>query len=275
MVPVLNVRVIRPAISEIMHVQYVTWDTIPVSLSPAGYRIYRTNDRSEWELLNPDGLYLYTEYRDTTAYKAPIRNTLEYRVTWVDASGTESDADEASVVSFAFPVETTWLQNYVRGNRYRKNWWLEQMGEDVILAKRYQAGTKCSCRNIRTGQQSRSFCDTCLGTGIVGGYRFFSTKLRVRSQTDQVKALVLGLDRPTDVVIWNVNYPPLLGGETGDFFVRRDGLRYAIQDVHGQVVSGLRQYQMGKASMIPPGDPIMRIPISDVEIPEAGVGAYL
>lgn len=260
MLPVPSVQVYGTLIPESDHVQDIEWGCIPSSLAPLMYHVYRSIDKSSWSRLDQSGIW-NNVFRDTTAYKNHTQ-VYYYAVTWEDQLGVESPVTEATMVRAHPVVRSAWVWNYILENQRRKRWWLNQVGEWVYLCKRKLAGTVCNaCRDVRTRQISSSFCTVCYGTGIEGGYVTFLTKLRLRSQTDTVKSLPLGLSLPQDIIAWNVDWPPLSGGELGDFFVREDGGRYVLQDVHGQSIQGYRQYQMAKVAYIDPGNPLYLFPM--------------
>ena len=268
MLQVLRPRIYGFLAGEKNHVWDLEWDPIPPGSAPAGYHVYRSLDRENWTKLTVDGPIQITTFRDTTA-KENYRSKYQYVITWVDGDGTESDTGDATIVHLPFRVQYEWLSNYINASRYRKEWWLDRAGEDVYVLKKLHAGQLCDdCRKFRSQQNVNSRCEVCYGTVYVGGYTAYQTKLGIRQQTDTSVTLPTGVQPQSgNVIVWNVNWPILLGGDDEDIIIRRDGSRYAIQDVRGKVLQGIRIYQMGTASRIDSGHPIYTYSVDHVDFP--------
>lgn len=154
-----------------------------------------------------------------------LRKSYFYKVTCV-TSEDETDLDLITPVTVEPEKMTYMLEEAVRRNA----WLLDQGGERVLLYIKKKAGTKCHCtyRDMkeRTHKQADQDCETCFGSGFVGGFDGpypitigpLTTEQRVQ-QTDR------GLKLAYQIETWMGPTPVV---NQRDMIIRRNGDRCLV-----------------------------------------------
>lgn len=148
-----------------------------------------------------------------------------YKVSCV-TSNDETDLDLIKPQTLQSEQMTYMFEEAVR----RNSWLLDQGGEQVLLYIKRRAGVKCHCtyRDMkeRTHKQPDQDCETCFGSGFVGGYDGpfpiligpLTTEKRIQ-QTDRGLSLVYQIETwtgPTPIITQR------------DMIVRRNGDRCLV-----------------------------------------------
>lgn len=154
-----------------------------------------------------------------------LRKNYFYKVTCV-TSEDETDLDLISPVTMTPDKMTYMFEEAVRRNA----WLLDQGGERVLLYIKKKAGVKCHCtyRDLkeRTHKQPDQDCETCFGSGFVGGFDGpfpiiigpLTTEQRVQ-QTDR------GLKLAYQIETWTGPTPII---NQRDMLIRRNGDRCLV-----------------------------------------------
>lgn len=187
-----------------------------------------------------------------------------YRFTTVayetDGSLLETPMDEAATAN-SYEVEKL---NYIWREAVRRNRWIVQHGgERVKVFIRKNGGLQCGCQSDLHGQP-KSDCDTCFGTGFVGGYdgpydiiiapddaeMNFKQENRGRSMTKQYET-------------WT-SPSPLLSQR--DFILKLNGDRYGIGPVRMPSIRGMQLQQFFITSHLDSADIRYKVPAIDPAI---------
>jgi hypothetical protein len=190
-------------------------------------KIYDEVKREWFEPITPDEfstvLVTYKIPKQTT--NITLRKVYFYKVTCV-TNEDETDIDLVSPESLKPEKMTYIFEEAVR----RNSWMLDQAGERVLLYIKKKAGKICHCTyrdiKLRTHKSPDQDCETCFGSGFVGGYDGpypviiapLTTEQRVQ-QTDR------GLRLSYQIETW-LGPTPII--KQRDMIIRRNGDRCSI-----------------------------------------------
>lgn len=148
----------------------ITWDIRDdVCLRrPITYTLERARAYSavDWEPVarTVDQLFIV----DRAPEQLGVDFSLFYRVTLQDADGVTSVSQPASYFMNLDPYPWRLMRQYVRMQLLGQD---RRGGVDAWLLKRLRSGDKCTaCTNTANGQVLSTACESCYGTGFVGGY---------------------------------------------------------------------------------------------------------
>lgn len=226
---------------------------------PLGYTIYWSpGPVGPWTRLTIDPVVVL-QYRDSSH---PIRsnNRIYYKVNyllgvvelpWVTSVLWQPDADP------------TWVQRVLNEiTRRHESIILGTIaGENCTLYLMRAAGEICPNGDV-VGNGYRcnyegEFCPRCLGTGILGGYvRMADVKIRVRNAQQQAEIRNDGIVLTEGRRGYMAAFPTV---QTGDFFVRVNGERYAIANVTSRELQGHRTLQVFNINIVEPEHPLYDI----------------
>ncbi len=225
---------------------------------PLGYQAYWSPGvDGPWKGLNQEMLLL-TQYRDD-AHPIRTNNRIYYKVNyklgavelpWVTSTLFLADASPA------------WVQRVLGEIRRRHTAIMLPMGgEDCDLYLVRAAGEVCPTGEVVGNGFRCTFegrlCPQCLGTGILGGYiRMADVKIRVRNAQEQVELRNDGIVVTEGRRGYMAAFPTV---QTGDFFVRVNGERYAITNVTSRELQGHRTLQVFNINVIEPEHPLYEI----------------
>lgn len=196
-----------------------------------------------------------------------------YRITTVayadDGTLLETPVDEAATAN-SYEVEKL---SYIWREAIRRNHWiLDHGGERVKVFIRKNAGAVCGCWSDLHGQ-SKSDCQTCFGSGFIGGYdgpyditiapddaeMNYRQELRGRSMTKQYET-------------WT-GPSPLLSQR--DFILKLNGDRYGIGPVRMPSIRGMQLQQFFLVSHLDSSDIRYKVPAINPALLEFPATRYL
>lgn len=154
-----------------------------------------------------------------------LRKNYFYKVTCV-TSEDETDLDLISPVTMTPDKMTYMFEEAVRRNA----WLLDQGGERVLLYIKKKAGVKCYCtyRDLkeRTHKQPDQDCETCFGSGFVGGFDGpFPITIGPLMTEQRVQQTDRGLKLAYQIETW-MGPTPIVNQR--DMIIRRNGDRCLV-----------------------------------------------
>lgn len=204
--------------------------------------------------------YSYT--RSVLPTSTSTRRTT-YKVTTVavdpfDSNETvESRLEDCNVLTVDRIEETDWIWSEAVK---RNAWILDQGGERVKVFLRKFYGTRCLCWNP-SHKQAENDCQTCLGTGWVGGYD--GPYNIIIAPSDGAKTVT----RDPRGLVTTHQYEVFMGPSPllsqRDFIVRQNGDRYTVGGITLPSARGMILQQQFSLSVIPESDIRYRASVSD------------
>lgn len=180
-----------------------------------------------------------------------------YKLSTVLEDGSESALQHFEPISNA-QIES-W--DYIWREAVRRNRWiLQQGGEDCFVRLRKWNGDRCHCYSD-VHQRAKVDCETCWGTGIVGGYEgpfpFLMAPIEAENRLTRGDQ---GLHNMKTSTLWT-NLPPKLN--TFDLIYRRNGEIYVVGYVkHAEVRGNSFLQQEFNASLLSRDRVEYRIPFA-------------
>ena len=216
-----------------------------------GYQVYWSPGASgPWKGLNQTTLTLL-QYRDT-AHPIRSNNRIYYKVNYKIGA-----IELPHVVSTLWQptASPAWINRVLTEiKRRHTDIMLPIGGEDCDLYLVRSAGDPCD-QGALVGDGFRcvyegKYCPECFGTGIKGGYTLMSGEsIRVRNEQEQVSIEQGGFVVSAGRTGYMAAYPMV---QTGDFFVRPNGKRYAIANDKSRELQGHRTLQVFNVNLIEP-----------------------
>lgn len=222
----------------------------------AGYQVYWSPGASgPWKGLNQEPL-LITEYQDE---QHPIRtnNRIYYKINYL--LGVVELEHVASTL-WQPTAEPVWVQRVLTEIKRRHELIMLGLigGEDCALYLERAAGEVCPNGDVIGSGYRCNFegrlCPRCFGTGLLGGYvRMADTKIRVRNAQELAEIRQDGIVITEGRRGYMATFPTV---HTGDFFVRKNGERFAITNVTSRELQGHRTLQVFNINIVEPEHPL-------------------
>jgi hypothetical protein len=188
-------------------------------------------------------------YRITSVAHDPITNDL-----------IETPLDRATTGNNQQTEQLDWIwREAIRRNRFL----LTQGGERVKLFIRKLVGQHCGCNSNLYGQPDAS-CETCYGTGIIGGYDGAYDILV--APDDAEKAITQGNRGRTMTHAFDSWTGPVPLLSQRDFVVKLNGDRYAIGPVRMPTVRGMSLQQFFSLSHLDEQDIRYKVPVLNTQV---------
>lgn len=196
-----------------------------------------------------------------------------YRLTTVALDPTTPSGYTETPLSYSPPVSVAQVEtmDYIwRESIRRNNWILEQGGERVKLFKRKVSGIACPCRvderTFEYNQQPSNRCQSCFGTGFIGGY---DGPIDIIVAPDDAERRVSqspnGRRLEHTYEVWTGPSPAVT---QRDFIVKQTNERYSIGPVRRPSNRGLPLQQHFNIGYLDEQDVRYRIPLDGlVELP--------
>jgi hypothetical protein len=145
------------------------WEVNPLfePASPAVFRLYQSRSGvGDWIAIGTaEDTYMFLDENQWKYGKAP---RWHYKVTVEDAEGSVYESCTAQVLGNLPQRDSAILKEMIRKETLRLTGYSGTCG---WVFKKRRWGTKCpECLDYDTGEIVNANCDTCLGTGWVGGY---------------------------------------------------------------------------------------------------------
>ncbi len=225
---VQNIQVYRTLDVNGIEVINIEWSPIvPGVQDIISFKIYRGIGGKNFEFLAET---TQPFYQDTNA---PIKPGAEYwyKITYLTNQG-ESSLEEAIPVSLwtmkpeSFNERTYWtLISQIR----RQNLVFLNFGEKVKIFIKKRVGEKCNkCFDEYVRVPINPRCDVCFGTGYIGGYDKFETKLIISPTPELIREEDTGRVRLFQGRVFLPNYPPV---HEEDILIMQDNTRKMISNV--------------------------------------------
>lgn len=208
-----------------------------------------------------DSVIKATYYTRPDVSSPRLGRRLFYKVTAVDDEGNETPLSQMAPSTY----QNTETLGYIWTEAVRRNKWiLEQGGEEVFVFIRKTMGDRCtSCFDNpevqETHRQPRNNCESCFGTGFVGGYIGPIPILIAPRQDEQnIELGPQGLHLNFVWSTWTTNWPLL---RQRDFIRTRSGELLALGPVTPIQHRGLTLQQHFSVSHVDSTDIRYRVPI--------------
>lgn len=200
-------------------------------------------------LPNVDGssVVTVTYWRKSNLVKTDLEHKAKvfYRLTTVavDPNGTTPSGYVETPLGYsppASPIQVESLDYIWREAQKRNQWILEQGGERVKVFIRRNTGVPCPCqwdeRLFEFSSQPLNNCQTCYGTGFVGGYEGPIPIIIGPDEADRrVSQTPIGRRVEHSYEVW---FGPSPMVSQRDFIVKQTGERYSIGPVRRPAVRG-------------------------------------
>ncbi len=162
---------------------YIVWtyEKSDLSATPEYYVERSDDNQSTWTTLNTSSIDGYI-YQDSSLSPADLLDNIYYRIR-VTYDSADIVSDPVSVFSIWDKQSWGLASNILSQERTRLNHPL--LGTAGYLIKRRTAGKQCTvCTDPVTEAVTNPSCDTCYGTGIVGG---FYPSLRIVTEYNKIE----------------------------------------------------------------------------------------
>lgn len=225
----------------------------------SAFNIYRA-DNQEGTFIQI-GTTALVSYLDTSA-KLDLLSDYVYKITFVYDPGT---GDEESEIDNAIPIKVLMdkavgfggINEYLLNEEIRRiNLFIgSHIGEDVIIFLRKYVGPECTCYNKYSDRVKDPNCDICYGTGIVGGYEQFRTRMFFTSGQEKIIEASRGIHIDYKISAIIGPYPVL---HSQDYVFRQDGIIYGIVDSTPERFENKIKEQTVKLNEMRPDNPIYK-----------------
>lgn len=194
-------------------------------------------------------------WNDGVVVGTPDRR-LFYRVTAVLDDDSETPLEE----TYPHQVEDVEEVDYIWAEAMRRNAWiLDQGGERVMVFLRRWMGDRCECYDY-DHENPRQSCQTCYGTGYVGGYDGPYELTVSPSNVRKSRKLTPQGYVPDDMEeVWTGREPTLAHW---DFMLKNNGERYSIGPVTVPTARGARLQQHFNIRLLEEVDIRYKVPVS-------------
>lgn len=192
-----------------------------------------------------------------------------YRLTTVAIDPTSPSGYIETPLGYSPPVSVAQVEtfDYIWREAVRRNSWiLQQGGERVKLFKKKVSGIRCPCRiderTLEYQQQPDNRCQTCFGTGFVGGYDGPVDIIIAPDEADRrITQTPIGRRMEHTYEVWTGPSPAIT---QRDFVVKQTGERYSIGPVRRPAHRGLPLQQHFTIGYLDEQDIRYRIPVNGI-----------
>jgi len=196
---------------------------------------------------------------------------LFYRLTTVVLDSSTPSGYAETELSQCEPFSTVEVErlDYIWKEAIRRNHWiLQQGGERVKIFIRKTAGVPCPCRvdpRLREGlKQPMNNCETCFGTGFVGGYEGpYDTIVAPDDAERRISQSPWGRRKEHSYEVFMTNSPVVT---QRDFVVKQTNERYSIGAVRRPTNRGNLLQQHFNIAYLDEGDIRYQVPIDGVDL---------